>query len=169
MILQTFIAFRWDTLHSLSLERVMLGDNACAPLLLTLSHCVNLQQFNGDHNELGDATCARLFALFKSHRTLQSISLTHNRIYDTGAWWLLRLVRCNSLLTCVNVEHNPTSAEMMHHIREACDKNRDMRSCNVYNVFANQYNYLTSPLVLSNEIIHKATCVWSALVARTVG
>lgn len=160
---------RWNALTQVNLERVLLGEEAFTPLLLSLAHCTNLSVLHADRNQVGDITCARMSALFAHHRYLRDISLCHNIIYEGGAEQILRLVRRNHRLTRVNLEKNWCTASVCNRITGVVSANGAAILQNPLNVFSAQYAYLRCPGDIPTATLKQALGVWAMLSAAPLG
>lgn len=161
--------YRWNALEEIHLDRVLLGEEGFAPLLLTLSHCTNLRALVADRNQLGDATCARLCALLSRARYLRCLSLVGNNIYEGGADQLLRLARRNHRLTLINVEGNQCSEAIQRRIADVTAASQRSIAQDPLNIFAEQYGYLASPHSIPGVTLKLALSVWAMLTAAPVG
>lgn len=160
---------RWNAVTEVRLDRVLLGDDGIAPLLLTLAHSCNLRRLIADRNGLSDLTCARLLELFSRHRYLVMLSLAGNHIHEGGADQLLRLVRRNRRITQVVLTGNPCSDSIQQRIQRITSESKASIHRDPLNVFSSQYAYLTTPSALQRSTIRAALGVWAMLSAAPVG
>lgn len=161
--------YRWNALTEVRLDRVLLGEEAFAPLLLTLAHCDNLRELASDHNALGDTTCARLCALLSRHRYLRALSVAHNPIYEGGADQLLRLARRNHRLADLSVDGCWCSDATRQRIAAVTAASRAAIAQDPLNAFSARYGYLTSPASISPPTLKLALTVWAMLSVAPVG
>ncbi|KAK7200155.1 hypothetical protein NESM_000066200 [Novymonas esmeraldas] len=160
---------RWNTLTVMDLRPALLGEDAVAPLLLTLAHCTNLRAFYADANHLGDLTCARLRALFCRHRYLACVSLTKNVVHEAGGEELLRLVRNNLRITSLPCDGNYLSAALRSRIDGVARKNAAVIADDPLNIFSQNYGYLTDLSSLPVSLQQQGLQTWAMLSAAPVG
>ncbi|KAG5502351.1 hypothetical protein JIQ42_05228 [Leishmania sp. Namibia] len=160
---------RWNTLTVADLRPVLLGEDAFAPLLVTLAHCANLRALYADGNRLGDLTCARLFVLFRRHRYLMCVSLSKNAIHEAGGEQLLRLVRSNLRITSMPCQGNFFSDALRRRIEEVVRKNATVIAQDPLNVFSRSYEYLTDLSSLPEPLQLQGLRTWAMLSAAPVG
>ncbi|CAJ1023923.1 hypothetical protein, conserved [Leishmania lindenbergi] len=160
---------RWNALTVVDLRPTLLGEDAFAPLLVTLAYCPNLRAVYADGNHLGDLTCARLSVLFRRHRYLACISLSKNVIHEAGGAQLLRLVRNNLRITSMPCQGNFFSDEMRSRIEEVARKNASVIAQDPLNVFSSSYDYLTDLSSLPKSLQQQGLRTWAMLSAAPVG
>ncbi|KAG5479341.1 hypothetical protein LSCM1_04598 [Leishmania martiniquensis] len=160
---------RWNTLTAVDLRPVLLGEDAFAPLLVTLAHCANLRALFADGNHLGDLTCARLSVLFRRHRYLTSVSLFNNAIHEGGGEHLLRLVRSNLRITSMPCHGNFFSDALRSRIEEVVRKNATVIAQDPLNIFSSSYDYLTDLSSLPESLQQQGLQTWAMLSAAPVG
>ncbi|GET88254.1 hypothetical protein, conserved [Leishmania tarentolae] len=160
---------RWNTLTVVDLRPILLGEDAFAPLLVTLAYCTNLRALYADGNHLGDFTCARLSALFRRHRYLACVSLSKNTIHEAGGEHLLRLVRNNLRVTSMPCQGNFFSDALRRRIEEVTRRNAGVIARDPLNIFSSSYDYLTDLSSLPNSLQQQALRIWTMLSAAPVG
>ncbi|CAJ1008269.1 hypothetical protein Q4I28_003582 [Leishmania naiffi] len=160
---------RWNAFTVVDLRPTLLGEDAFAPLLVTLAYCPNLRAVYADGNHLGDLTCARLSVLFRRHRYLACISLSKNVIHEAGGAQLLRLVRNNLRITSMPCQGNFFSDEMRSRIEEVARKNASVIAQDPLNVFSSSYDYLTDLSSLPESLQQQGLRTWAMLSAAPVG
>lgn len=160
---------RWNLFSSIDLRRVLLGEDTCAALLLTLSHCSNIRSLHVDGNQLSDLTCARMYALLRRHRYLGSISFSKNAAHEAGAAQLLRLVRENRRISALQCSGNYFSESMRRRLNAVVTRNRSAIECDPLNIFSSQYSYLKTLEDLPSSIQQQGIQVWAMLSAAPVG
>ncbi|AYU78486.1 hypothetical protein conserved [Leishmania donovani] len=160
---------RWNTLTVVDLRPALLGEDAFAPLLVTLAYCANLRALYADGNHLGDLTCARLSALFRRHRYLARVSLSKNTIHEAGGEQLLRLVRNNLRITSMPCQGNYFSDALRSRIEEVARRNASVIAQDPLNIFSASYDYLTGLSSLPNSLQQQGLRTWAMLSAAPVG
>ncbi|EPY38692.1 hypothetical protein AGDE_05237 [Angomonas deanei] len=161
--------YRWCTVRKINLNTLLLGEEACTPLLTTLAHCSNLTHLLLTRNGLGDLSCARICALFSRHRYLSHVSLDGNRLHEGGADQLLRLLRRNHRIVWLSLQGCYCSDSLQERIQKVVKVNASNIAKDPLNLFTHQYDSLTTPETLLPAAKKLALGVWAMLSAAAVG